>query len=45
LVGRNHLEDLGIDERILIKWILMKWSGRAWTEFIWHRIGAYSMLL
>jgi hypothetical protein len=29
---REHLEDLGIDGRIL-KWILMKQNGRAWTGF------------
>jgi len=35
---RDHLEDLGIDGRILLKWIFKGWNGEAWTEFIWSRI-------
>jgi hypothetical protein len=25
--GRNHLEDPGVDWRIILKWILEKWDG------------------
>jgi hypothetical protein len=25
--GKSHFEDLGIDGRILLQWILKKWSG------------------
>jgi len=27
---RGHLEDPGVDERIILRWIFTKWDG-AWT--------------
>jgi hypothetical protein len=30
---RDHMEDLRV-HRIILKWILYKQNGRAWTEFI-----------
>jgi hypothetical protein len=35
-----HLEDLGVDGKIILKWIFKKWYGEAWTGLIWFRIGA-----
>jgi hypothetical protein len=38
LRGRCHLEELGVDRRILLKRILRKSVGLAWTGIIWLRI-------
>jgi len=27
LSDRDHLEDPGIDERIMLRWIFLKWEG------------------
>jgi hypothetical protein len=32
--GRDHPEDLGVDERIILKWI-----ESTWTRLIWLRTG------
>jgi hypothetical protein len=37
---RSHLEETGIDERILLKWIFKKWGRKAWTGLIWLMMGA-----
>jgi hypothetical protein len=34
-----HLEDPGVDGRIILKWIFEKWNGVAWTGSTWLRIG------
>ena len=36
---RDHLEDPGVDGRIILSWIFRKWHVGAWTGSIWFRIG------
>jgi hypothetical protein len=31
MVLQNHLEDPGVDDRILLKWFFRKWDVGAWT--------------
>ena len=42
--GKNHLENLGVDGRIILNWILKKQECQAWSGFIWLRIGTSSGL-
>jgi len=37
--GSNHLEDPGVDGRIILSWIFRKWDVGVWTESSWLRIG------
>jgi hypothetical protein len=39
---RDHLEDPGVDERIIIRWIFRRCDVEAWTESSWLRIGTGS---
>ena len=36
---RDHLEDPGVDERIILRRVFRKWDVGAWTGLIWLRIG------
>jgi hypothetical protein len=38
LKGRNRLEDLGVDGRIILECIIDKHVREVWTGFIWLRI-------
>jgi len=42
---RDHLEDQGVDGRIISRWIFRKWDGRACTGLMWLRIGTGGGLL
>jgi hypothetical protein len=35
---RDHLGDTGVDGRIILRWILMKWGVGLWTGSSWFRI-------
>jgi hypothetical protein len=42
---RDHLEDIGVDRRIILRWIIRKWDMAVWTELLWLRIGTGGGLL
>jgi hypothetical protein len=37
--GRNHLEEPGVNERIILRWIVRKWDFGEWTGSSCFRIG------
>jgi hypothetical protein len=36
---RDHLEDSGMDGRIILRWTFRKGDRGAWSGLIWLRIG------
>ena len=45
LMERNHLEDPGLDGKIILRWIFRKVVAGEWTRFMWLRIGIYDGFL
>jgi hypothetical protein len=45
LKERNHSEELGVDGRVILEWILGKVGGMVLTAFFWLRIGGSGRLL
>jgi hypothetical protein len=41
----DHLEDPGVNGRIILNFIFEKWDVGAWTGSIWHRTGKGGGLL
>jgi hypothetical protein len=42
---RYRLEDLGVNGRIILKWIVDRLVGIRWTAFLWGRIGTHLALV
>jgi hypothetical protein len=42
LEGRDRVEDIIVDQRVMLKWILEKWGVRVWTA---SKIGTSDGLL
>jgi len=36
---RHHLEDQGVDGRIILRWIFRKWDVGVWTGSSWLKTG------
>jgi hypothetical protein len=45
LKRRDYWEDLGVDWKIILKWITDKQNGKMWIGSIWLRIGTKFRLI
>jgi len=36
---KGHLENPGVDRRVILKWIFRKWDVGVWTGSSWLKIG------
>jgi hypothetical protein len=45
LEGINHSEELDVDVKITLEWVLGKEGGKFWSGLIWLRIGTSGWLL
>jgi hypothetical protein len=43
--GKNHCEDQGVGEWIILGRLLERWDGVMWTGLVWLRIGTGGELL
>jgi hypothetical protein len=43
--GKNHLQELDIGGKTILKWILERQDGLVWIGLIWLRIGTSGGLL
>jgi hypothetical protein len=43
--GRRLLERYEVDGRIILKSVLKRWSGRAWSELVWLKLWASGWFL
>jgi hypothetical protein len=39
MMERDHLEELGMDRQVILKWIFKKWDKGVWTGLIQLRTG------
>jgi hypothetical protein len=44
-VGKNHWGDLGVDWRIILKWIFRTWAVKVWTGLRWIRIDRWRTMV